>query len=72
MQLIDPTMKRFKFEFFVNESDRLYLNGVVEEMIEYCSLKNVVYMHLNYVFENVFLYRIFTLEGTMLDYRRGT
>jgi len=51
MELIDQTMKRFKFLYFVKPSGRLHLSGV---------------------FENVFLNRIFCLEGMKLNYTRGT
>ena len=72
MKLIDPTMKRFKFPYFVKSSGRLHLSGIVEEMINYYNLRNEVYLHLNYVSENVFLYKIFYLEGMELDYVGGT
>jgi len=42
MELIDPTMKRFKFQYFVNPSGRLHLSGVVEDMIKYYNLTNEV------------------------------
>jgi len=41
-------------------------------MINYYNLRNEVYLHLNYVSENVFLYKIFSLEGMVLDYVGGT
>jgi len=68
MELIDPTMKMFKFQYYVNPSGRLHLTSVVEDMVNYNNLRNEVYLHLNYVFENVFLYMIFSLEGMKLDY----
>jgi len=37
-------------------------------MINYYNLRNEVYLHLNYVSKNVFLYKMFSLEGIELDY----
>jgi len=63
MELIDSCLKMFKFQFDVKSSGRIDLSGPVKNMVKYYNLKNEVYLHLNYVSKNVFLYRIFSLEG---------
>jgi len=62
MELIAPCFKRFKFNFDVKPSGIILLTGVVEEMIKYYKLKDEVYLHLNYVSKNIFLYGIFFLR----------
>jgi len=70
MELIDPCFKRFKFNFDVKPSGIILLSGVVQEMIKYYKLKDEVYLHLNYVSKNIFLYRLFSLEGIEMNYTR--
>ena len=68
MQFIDPCYKTFKFKFDVKANGTTVFRGGIGKMFKYYNLKDEVYLHLNYVSKNVFLYRLFSLEGMEIDY----
>jgi len=68
MQFIDPCYKNFKFKFDVKANGTTVFRGGIGKMFKYYNLKDKVYLHLNYVSKNVFLYRLFSLEGMEIDY----
>ena len=68
MELIDPCFKSFKFKFDVKPSGTMVLRGAIGKIFKYYNMKDQVYLHLNYVSRNVFLYRLFSLEGIEIHY----
>ena len=68
MQFIDPCYKTFKFKFDVKANGTTVFRGGIGKMFKYYNLKDEVYLHLNYVSKNVFLYRLFSLEVMEIDY----
>jgi len=68
MEFIDPSFKSFKFNFDVKLSGTTILSVTVGKMFKYCNMKDEVYLHLNYVSKNVFLYRFFSLERIKINY----
>jgi len=68
MEFIDPCFKTFKFMFDVKPNATTILRGPIGKMFKYYNMKHEVYLHLNYVSQNVFLYMLFSLEGIEIDY----
>ena len=68
MQFIDPCYKSFKFKFDVKPNGTTIFRGGIGKMFKYYNLKDEVYLHLNYVSKNVFLYKLFSIEGMEIDY----
>jgi len=68
MELIDTYFKSFKLNFNVKPTGIIHLSGVVPKIIKYYNLKDEMYLHLNYVSKNVFLYKVFSLEGMEINY----
>ena len=68
MEFIDPCFKIFKFKFDVKPNATTILRGPIGKMFKYYNMKDKVYLHMNYVFLNVFLYRLFSLEGIEIAY----
>jgi len=68
IEFIDPCFKTFKFKFDVKPNATTILCGPIGKMFKCYNMKDEVYLHMNYVSKNVFLYRLFSLEGIEIDY----
>ena len=63
MEFVDPNSKTFKFKFHVTPNATTIFCGPIRKMFKYYNLKDEVYLHMSYVSLNVFLYRLFSVEG---------
>jgi len=68
MEFVDPCSKTFKFKFDVKPNATTIFRGPIGKMFKYYNLKDGVYLHMNYVSLNVFLYRLFSVEGIEIAY----
>ena len=68
MEFVDPNSKTFKFKFHVIPNATTIFRGPIRKMFKYYNLKDEVYLHMSYVSLNVFLYRLFSVEGIEIVY----
>ena len=68
MEFVDPNSKTFKFKFHVTPNGTTILRGPIRKMFKYCNLKDEVYLHMSYVSLNVFLIKLFSVEGFEIAY----
>ena len=69
VKLYDPLTKKFEIFVDTNEGGRMVLFGFFQ-YVEYYGFVSPCFLHLNYVGNNVFVHRIFSVEGVEIDYRR--
>jgi len=68
MEFVDPNSKTFKFKFHVIPNATTIFRGPIRKMFKYYNLKDEVYLHMSYVSLNVFLYKLFSVEGIEIAY----
>ena len=67
--LIDPLSKNFELTTDLTVDDSIALFGL-DALVNYYGLLDPYNMHLNYVGENTFMYKLFSSEGLELTYDR--
>jgi len=68
MEFVDPNSKTFKFKFHVTPNATTIFRGPIRKMFKYYNLKDEVYLHMSYVSLNVFLIKLFSVEGIEIAY----
>ncbi|QCD96961.1 hypothetical protein DEO72_LG6g1671 [Vigna unguiculata] len=69
VKLYDPLGKKFEIFVDTDEGGRMVLFGFCQ-YVAYYGFVSPCFLHLNYVGNNVFVHRIFLVEGVEIDYSR--
>ena len=69
VKLYDPLTKKFEIYVDTDEGGRMVLFGFCE-YVAYYRFVSHCFLHLNYVGNNIFVHRIFLVEGVEIDYKR--
>jgi len=69
VELYDPIYKKFELFVDINIDGYLILFSLTN-FLKYYDLNNNVYLHLNYIGNNVFLHKILLAEGIEIVYER--
>ena len=67
--MYDPLTKKFEIFVDTDKGERMVLFGFCQ-YVAYYGFVSPCFLHLNYVANNVFVHRIFSVEGVEIDYRR--